>query len=95
MVEVALLYRPRLGSEAAAVTIGVTDDVRALRVVRDALVNEARRHALLWKGVDGGLLSLKLAEFEQLCRVLATLLPDGNLRPTFRVVNPGPDGDDG
>src|SRR5439155_21922243 len=92
LVEAALTYRPHgLGSEGA-IPLGSTADPRALRAVRDALVEQARHEALLWRDLDPGVLAVRTAEFERLARVLSFLLPDEDLRPELRLVKVPPSG---
>ena len=91
-LEAVLTYRPSGIGSSDAVPLGVTVDPRALRAVRDALVEQARSEALRWRDLDEGVFALRAAEFERLCKVLAWLLPDAERRADLRLVKLGPSG---
>ena len=87
-VEVVLVYRPQAGGSAGSIHIGTTSNPRALRAVRDALIEDAEEDVRAWQSVSPELTVLKRQDAEALQRVLATLLPDEDLRPRLRVVEP-------
>jgi len=90
LIEAVLTYRPHgLGGETP-VPLGTTADPRALRALRDALVEQAREEARRWRDIDPGIFAVKAAEFERLCKVLAWLLPEEALRPELHVVKGKP-----
>lgn len=90
IIEAQLVYRPHgIGSEGV-VPLGSTCDAKVLRAMRDALLEQARQVALVWRGIDPGVLAMKQAEYERLAQVLAVLLPDEDLRADLRVVREGP-----
>ena len=89
LLEATLIYRPRgIGSEDG-IPIGRTSDPRALQAVRDALVEEARQEALLWRDIDPGVLAIRTASFERLARILGFLFQDA--LPALRLVRPPSD----
>ena len=91
-LEAILAYRAEGLGSREAVPLGVTTDLRALRAIRDAIVQQARQEALHWKDVDEGIFALRAAEFERIAKVLAWLLPDGEHRADLRLVKPGTSG---
>ena len=90
LVEAVLTYRPHAMGSEGPVPLGVTADPRALRALRDALVEQAREEARRWRDIDPGVFAVKAAEFERLCKVLAWLLPEEELRPELHVVKGRP-----
>ncbi len=88
-LEAILAYRPAV-SGAELVFLGTTANLAALRMLRDALVEQARQEALRWKEIDEGVFALRAAEFEKLCKILAWLMPQDRLRPDLRIVKPEP-----
>jgi hypothetical protein len=75
LIEAVLTYRPTVGSEQP-IPIGSTADRKALRVIRDRLLEAARDEAAFWGRIDPGVAAMKAAEADRLERVLGILLPD-------------------
>lgn len=89
LIQAVLMYRPTgYRDTEGLVPLGATDDVNVLRLLRDTLLANAFADAKMWTDVDAGLVLLKTLEAQRLEKVLAVLLPDAELRPGLRLVNP-------
>ena len=86
LVEAVLTYRPHGIGSSGAVPLGTTADPKVLRALRDSVLEQAQREALMWRAVDPGLYAMKAAEFERLSRVFNLILPEEDLRPELRLV---------
>ena len=74
-VQVMLVYRPQTESQGQLVTVAVTGDATILRRVRDQVLAEAWAEVKLWKTIDPGIYTLRLAEATRLTQVLKRLVP--------------------
>jgi hypothetical protein len=93
IVQAGLLYRPHGFGGERPVIIGTTNDVGALRIVRDRVLADATAEVERWRTLDPGLAALKLGEVDRLTRVLAIVLADEDLRRELRLVRrPDPSG---
>jgi len=93
LVQAVLAFRSTGLVADGSIAIGVTEDLRVLRTVRNAILTEARDEALRWHDLDPGVYAMKAADYGRVCRVIAVLLPDEDLQPDLHVVVPSSEGD--
>jgi hypothetical protein len=93
LVEAVLTYRPHGvgGGGATPISIGKTSDPGILRTLRDRLLAQADEEAEVWRVVDPGVAAMQTAEAQRLAQILGFLLPDEELKPDLRLVEPGHD----